>query len=256
MIFDTHAHYDDEAFNIDRDELIKSLKLNKINKVVNVCSSLDSVNRTISLCNKYEDFYGALGIHPSDCGNLNLKNFEYIESLLHTDKIVAVGEIGLDYHYDEPSIEIQKKWFIHQIDIARRNSLPLIIHSRDAAKDTIDIMKAEKCETIGGVIHCYSYSVEMSREYLNMDYYIGVGGVVTFSNAQKLIDVVKYAPIEKIVTETDSPYLAPTPNRGKRNTSLNIPLIIKRIAEIKGLSIEKTEDILYNNALKLYNLGE
>lgn len=256
MIFETHAHYDDDAFDIDRKELLLNLKSNNIEKIVNVSSNYDSINKTISLCKEYDFFYGALGIHPSDCGNLSQNDFDFIESLLCNEKIVAIGEIGLDYHYDEPEKEIQKKWFIHQINMARRNSLPIIIHSRDAAKDTLDIMQSEKCDSIGGVIHCFSYSVEIAKKYLDMNYYIGVGGVVTFSNAQKLIDVVRYTPIDRIVTETDSPYLAPSPNRGKRNTSLNIPFIIRKISEIKGLPIEDTENILYENALKLYNIGE
>ena len=254
MIFETHAHYDDKAFEEDRDELIKGLYTNKVDKVVNVASNLDSIDNTLRLIEEYDFFYGALGIHPSDSGDLTDEDMEYINSHLKDDKVVAVGEIGLDYHYDEPDRDIQKKWFVRQIDMARNMSLPMIIHSRDAAKDTLDIMQAEKCRDIGGVIHCYSYSVEMARDFLDMNFYIGVGGVVTFKNAQKLKDVVEYLPLDRIVTETDSPYLAPTPHRGQRNNSTYIPLVIDEISRIKGIDRLELEEILYNNALSLYRM--
>lgn len=254
MIFDSHAHYDDDAFDADRENLLNSLINNNVKYIVNVSSNYNSIYSTLDLCNSYDFIFGALGIHPSDSGELTEKEFTEIENLLNHKKIVSVGEIGLDYHYDTPSPEIQKKWFSYQINMAKRAKLPLIIHSRDAAKDTYDIMVVENAKETGGVIHCYSYSVEMARDYLNLGYYIGVGGVVTFKNAQKLKDVVKYTPLDRIVIETDCPYLSPTPFRGERNSSNNLPYVIEKIAEIKETSIEEVEKITFENALELYNL--
>lgn len=254
MIFETHAHYDDDSFDKDRDSVILSLKQNNVKYVVNVASNFKSIYSTIDLCQTYDFFYGALGIHPSDCGDLDYSHFETINNLLSSPKIIAIGEIGLDYHYDTPDKEIQKKWFIHQLSMAKESNLPVIIHSRDAAKDTYDIMISENAKDIGGVIHCYAYSVEMARDYLNMGFYIGVGGVVTFKNAQKLKDVVKYTPLDRIVTETDSPYLSPTPYRGERNSSEKISFVIQEIANIKNLSVEEVETTVFNNALNLYRL--
>lgn len=256
MIFDTHAHYDDNAFDEDREELINELLNQGIEKVVNVGASMDSCKRTIELVRKYPFFYGALGIHPSDTGELTEEDIEYIKKECLGEKIVAVGEIGLDYYWDTPERDIQKKWFVRQLDLAKELSLPVIIHSRDAAKDTLDIMKAEHAQDIGGVIHCFSYETEMAREYLNMGYYIGVGGVVTFKNGRKLKEVVEYTPIDRIVTETDCPYLAPVPYRGKRNSSLYIPLIVKEIAAIKNMNEEDVYRITCRNGYELYRMKE
>lgn len=254
MIFDSHAHYDDSAFDTDRDSLLNSMKNNNITNIVNVSSNYQSVFSTINICEKYDFIFGALGIHPSDCGELTENEFKEIELLLKHPKIVSVGEIGLDYHYDTPLPDIQKKWFAYQLNMASHFNLPVIIHSREAAKDTYDIMLAEKAKDIGGVIHCYSYSVEMARNFLNLGFYIGIGGVVTFKNAQKLKDVVEFTPLDRIVIETDCPYLSPTPFRGERNSSLNLPYVIQKISEIKDISSEEVENIVFENTLNLYNL--
>ncbi|WP_026658049.1 TatD family hydrolase [Butyrivibrio sp. AC2005] len=254
MIFETHAHFDDEAFDKDRDSLLSSMQQNGIGTIVNATASRKTVEQSIELTKKYPFIYTTIGVHPSDCDEMDDDELKWLEEMCSYDKAVAVGEIGLDYHYDEPSKEIQKKWFEAQIEMARRVKLPLIIHSRDAAKDTLDIMKALRSEEIGGDIHCFSYSVEIAREYLNMGFYIGVGGVITFKNGKKLREVVEYAPIDQIVIETDSPYLAPEPYRGKRNSSLNLPLVAQRIAELKGLTTEEVIEITEANARKLYNL--
>lgn len=254
MIFETHAHYDDEAFDSDRDELILSMQSNGITTIVNATSSKETIIKSIALSEKYPFIYTTIGVHPSDCAEMDEDELNWLGDQCSYEKAVAVGEIGLDYHYDEPSKDIQKKWFEAQIDLARRVNLPIIIHSRDAAKDTMDIMKAMKAEEIGGDIHCFSYSVEIAREYLNMGFYIGVGGVITFKNGRKLREVVEYAPIEQIVIETDSPYLSPEPYRGKRNSSLNLPYVVEKIAEIKGLSTEKVIEKTWQNAKRLYRL--
>lgn len=254
MIFETHAHYDDKAFEEDRDLLVESLPENGIGTVINVGSSLDSVRRTIELMEKYPFVYGAIGIHPSDTGELTEENFAWLKKQCLHEKAVAVGEIGLDYYWNEPEPEIQKKWFERQLLLAQEIHLPVVIHSREAAKDTLDMMKALHAEKTGGVIHCFSYSKEMAAEFLKMDFSFGIGGVVTFSNAKKLKEAVAYLPIEKILLETDSPYLAPVPNRGKRNSSLNIPYIAEEIAQIKGISSEKVIEITRQNAEKLFGV--
>ena len=256
MIFETHAHYEDKAFDNDREELMKMLVDNGIERVVNVGSSMDTCRKILKMIEEYSFMYAAIGVHPSDTGNLTEDDMAYLLTESRKDKIVAIGEIGLDYYWDEPERDIQKKWFVRQLALAKEARLPIIIHSRDAAADTLDIMKAEHAEDIGGVIHCFSYEKEMAREYLDMGYYIGVGGVVTFKNGRKLKEVVEYTPIDRIVTETDCPYLAPVPHRGERNSSLYIPLIIEEIARIKNMDIEKVYNITRKNGYRLYNMKE
>ena len=253
-IFDTHAHYDDETFDPDREELLASLPGQGIARVVNVGASLESCKKTIELMERYDYIYGAIGIHPSDTAELTDQDLAWLKEQCCHEKCVAVGEIGLDYYWDEPEREIQKKWFVRQLDLARQVKKPIIIHSRDAAKDTADILKAERAGEIGGVIHCYSYTKETAKTYLDMDFYFGIGGVLTFKNAKKLKEAVEYIPLEKIVLETDCPYLAPEPNRGKRNSSLNIPYVVKVLAEIKGLDEEEIRQVTWGNALKLYHM--
>lgn len=255
-IFDTHAHYDDSQFDEDRDELLKSLNKGGVKLVVNVGASMRSSRQTVELTKKYDFVYGAVGVHPESLDGMTDECLNEIEAMTHQEKIVAIGEIGLDYHYDEPDRDIQKEWFIRQINLARKLKLPMIIHSRDAAEDTLKIMKEQHCEEIGGVIHCFSYSSEMASEYLKMGFYIGIGGVVTFKNGKKLKEVADMTPLDRIVIETDCPYLAPTPNRGKRNSSLYLPLVIEELAQIKGIAPNELEDIVYENGLKLYRMNK
>ena len=253
-IFDTHAHYDDMAFDEDRDDLLAGLPENGIARVVNVGASLASCERTIELMNRYDYIYGAIGIHPSETAELNDKAFEWLREQCQLKKCVAVGEIGLDYYWEEPDRELQKEWFRRQLNLARDLAKPVVIHSRDAAKDTVDLMAEEHAEEIGGVIHCYSYTKETAESFLKMGFYFGVGGVLTFKNAKKLKEAVAYIPLERIVLETDCPYLAPEPNRGKRNSSLNIPYVITALAEIKGVGEEAVRQAAWENAHKLYRL--
>lgn len=256
-IFDTHAHYDDEDFDEDRDEIIGSLKCNGVLRVVNIGASIQTSRNAVALTNKYDFFYGAVGVHPSEVSEL-----EYIDGIseLETmtkenERIVAIGEIGLDYHYEDTDKELQKKWFMEQLELARRLRLPVVIHSREAAKDTIDIMRELKAEEIGGVIHCYSYEVEMAKLFEKLGYYFGIGGVLTFKNSRKLKEVVEYLPIDRIVLETDAPYLAPVPFRGKRNNSTYIQYVADEIAAIKGLSVDEVYERTWENAEKLYNIS-
>jgi len=255
MIFDTHAHYDDEQFDIDRDSLLLSMKENGIGTIVNIGANLASSETTLELAHKYDFIYAAVGVHPSDCAELSEDNFDRIRQMSADEKCVAIGEIGLDYYWPEPDHELQKKWFVRQLDLARQVKLPVVIHSRDAAADTVQILKDNNAGDIGGVVHCFSYSMEVALECVKMGFYIGVGGVLTFKNGKKMKEVVSEIPMEKIILETDCPYLAPEPNRGKRNSSLNLPYVVKAMAEIKGISEQEVIDITEQNARSMYRIG-
>ncbi len=254
MIIDTHAHYDSSAFDDDRESVLEGLKDSGIEYVVNVGASISTSRSTLELAEKYPFIYAALGVHPDDTGELNEENIRWFEEKMSHPKVVAVGEIGLDYYWDKAERSIQKKWFARQMDIARNADKPIIVHSREAAADTLDVMRAEKAYELKGVIHCFSYSKETAREYLNWDYYLGIGGVVTFKNARKIKEVVEYMPLSKLLLETDCPYLSPVPFRGKRNTSANIPLVIKEIADIKGIAPSVVEETAYENAKRFYGI--
>ena len=256
MIFETHAHYDDRAFDEDRETLLSSMEENGIQTIVNVSSDKESIGRTLALTKQYPFIYGAVGIHPSDTGELVESDLSYIREACRQEKVVAIGEIGLDYYWDTVEPAVQKKWFEAQMELAREEKLPVIIHSRDAAKDTEDMMKALHAEEIGGVIHCYSYSKEMARTFLNMGFYIGIGGVVTFKNAKKLKEVAEYVPLDRIVLETDCPYLTPIPYRGKRNSSLYLPYVAEEIAKIKGTTPEEIIEATRKNAITLYRMEQ
>ena len=257
MIFDTHAHYDDEAFDEDREALLSGLAAGGIGTVVNVGADMESTKTTIELTKRYPFIYGAAGVHPSSTAELDEEKFAELRVLAQSDKIVAIGEIGLDYywHKEKEAHLLQQKVFRQQMDIAREKKLPFMIHSRDAAEDTLNIVREYmKNGMYGGVIHCFSYSKEIAREYLNMGLYLGIGGVVTFKNSRKLKEVVEYAPLNQILLETDCPYMAPVPNRGKRNSSLYLPEVVKTVAEIKGVSCEEVVAVTESNAVKVLNL--
>ena len=255
MIIDTHAHYDDEAFDTDREALLTSMYDGGIEKIVNVCASVGGFQDTVKLMEKYPFIYGAVGIHPDEVGSLNEERFQQMKELCKLEKVVAVGEIGLDYYWDNESHDLQKEWFVRQLNLARELNLPVLIHSREAAADTMEIMK-QHGQGLKGVIHCFSYSKEMAAEYVKMGFYIGVGGVVTFKNARKLKETVEEIPLTSIVLETDCPYLAPVPYRGKRNNSAYIKYIAEGIAGIKGVSYEEVVEQTEKNARDLYNLTE
>ena len=253
-IFDTQSHYNDEAFDKDRDELLRSLNAKGIGTVVNVGASIQSTKETLQLTRQYHFVYGAAGVHPNETGELNDNLMEWLRDITRENKIVAVGEIGLDYHWEEPEPEIQKYWFVRQLTLAREERLPVIIHSRDAARDTLDIIKAERAEETGGVLHCFSYGVDLAREYLQMGFYLGIGGVVTFHNARKLKEVVKYAPLDQLVLETDCPYLSPEPYRGRRNSSLNLIYVAEQIGQIKNIPADEVILVTSRNAKRLYRI--
>ena len=258
MIFETHAHYDDAKFDTDREMLLAELPQRGISPVINVGSSIATTKTTLSLAQEYPFLYAAVGVHPSDVDDLNEDTYAWLKQQTTLQKTVAVGEIGLDYYWDkEPEIQAkQRYWFVRQLALAQQADLPVIIHSRDAAEDTMQIMEKAYEDGIKGVIHCYSYSPEMAQEYVKMGYFIGVGGVVTFKNAKKLKETVKEIPLESIVLETDCPYLAPEPFRGKRNCSLYISYVAEKIAELKGISAEEVIRQTEENAKQLYQINE
>lgn len=256
MIFDSHAHYDDEAFNEDRDRLLAGMPEAGIGYIVNIGSSLPSLDTTLKLTEQYPFVYGALGIHPDEIGSLNHHQLDEMKKMLQNEKAVAVGEIGLDYYWDKEAHGLQKKWFANQLQMARETDLPIVVHSREAAKDTMDVIRSEHAGSTGGVIHCFSGSKEMAREYLNLGYYIGIGGVVTFKNAKMIKEVVDYTPLDRILVETDCPYLAPAPYRGKRNSSLLIPYILEEIAKIKKVTAQEAEEVTFQNAMGMYRIGK
>ena len=254
MIFDTHAHYDDEAFNEDRDQILSSMKDGGVGCIVNVCASVGGFGGTLELMKAYPFVHGAVGVHPDDAGSMTQATLDEIRRLSHMEKMVAIGEIGLDYywHKEEAEHKQQQEMFRAQMDIAREEKLPFMIHSRDAAEDTLEIVKEYmKKDMFGGIIHCFSYSKEIAAEYLKMGLYLGIGGVLTFKNAKKLKEVAAIAPLSQIVLETDCPYMAPEPNRGRRNSSLNLPYVAEALAQIKGITAEEVIAVTEENAKRL-----
>lgn len=254
MIFDTHAHYDDEAFNEDREKLIDEISRSEIRKIVNVGANLATSQNSVDLSEKYDFFYAAVGVHPDDAAEVTDEGIERLRELAKGKKVVAVGEIGLDYYWNKENSDLQKTAFKRQIELARELSLPIIVHSRDAAADTMDILHETDAGKLGGVIHCFSYSPEIALESVKMGFYIGIGGVVTFKNAKKIKESVEAIPLEKIVLETDCPYLAPDPFRGKRNSSLYLEYVVKEIARLKGIDENTVMEQTFKNALNMYNI--
>ena len=253
MIFDSHAHYDSSKFNEDREEHLNSMQENGVGTIVNACADWDSVTEVVDMVQNYPFMYAAVGLHPDEVGDLNEERFEFLKAQCQKEKVVAVGEIGLAYYWDNESHDIQKKWFVRQLELARELDLPVIIHSREAAEDTLNIMK-EHAQGLRGVIHCFSYSKELAEEYVKMGFHIGIGGVVTFKNGKKLKEVAEVIPLERMLLETDCPYLAPEPYRGKRNSSLYIPYIAQAIADIKGITYEEVVAQTEQNAKELFGI--
>ncbi|MGL5068667.1 MAG: TatD family hydrolase [Sarcina sp.] len=252
-IFDSHAHYNAEQYDEDRDEIIEKIKENRVVGVMNCGTDVASSKDTIALCEKYDIFYGAVGVHPSDAFGVDDAMMKEIEGLAGHPKVKAIGEIGLDYYWEEnPSKEEQKDAFRRHLELAKKLNMPVIIHDRDAHQDTLEIMK--EFPDVIGVVHCFSGSAEMAVECLKLGYYIGVTGVVTFKNAKKIIDVVQVVPMDKLLVETDAPYMSPAPNRGKRNQSDYIEYVIEKIAEIKGISSVEVSEKTIENTKKLFNI--
>ena len=279
-IFDTHAHYDSRQFDEDREALLGAMT-GPVRCVVNAGATFEGAQKSLELAHRYPGVYAACGVHPDEVGELEAEEgaeepgkgeeasetghdgkmrvtkMAQLEQMCHDPKCVAVGEIGLDYHWMVQPKELQQKWFIRQMALSEKVHLPINVHCRDAAADTFNLIKAHHASSKeGGIIHCYSGSVEMAREYVKMGYHLGIGGVVTFKNGRVLKEVVREIPIEWLVTETDCPYLAPEPFRGRRNDSRLIRYIIEAIAQIKGIPTEETARQLFENALRVYRLSE
>ncbi len=259
-IFETHAHYDDARFDPDREELLeKTLPEAGIRYVVNIAADMESVKTTDELSKKYDYIYGALGIHPEAVADLCENDISMIkERVLSNKKIRAIGEAGFDLQEGYPEKDLQEKWFRRQIALSKELDLPIVVHSREAASDTYRVLKDEygSCtDRRNGIVHCFSYAPEEARKYTELGFFIGVGGVVTFKNGKKLKSVVEEIPLEKTVLETDSPYLAPVPFRGERNTSANLTYVAAEIAGIKGISVEEVCRVTLENAKLLYGIG-
>ncbi len=257
MIFETHAHYEGEEFDSDRVELLSALNKKGIGKIVDVGSSMDTSRQVVELIKDYPFMYGAIGVHPDTTPEMTEEDLKELKELSKADKIVAIGEIGIDYHYTKEKDVIEKQiyWFKRQLDLALLLDLPVIVHSRDAAKDTFDILSEYHKKGLRAVLHCYSYSADQAKEYVKMGYYIGLGGAITFKNASKKREVVESIPLSSMLTETDCPYMAPVPVRGTRNHSGNLIYVVDKIAKLKGITKEEVEDITYNNSMKFYNLA-
>lgn len=253
FMIDSHAHMDDSKFNEDRDDIINSLYSNYVAYFINPASDLDSSRRSIELSNKYDFIYSSVGIHPHDAESFREENLIELKEMTKNNKVVAIGEIGLDYYYDNSPREIQRNVFRKQMNLARELKLPVIIHSRDAQGDTFNILKEFKGEVIG-VMHCYSGSFEMAERYMSLGYYISFAGPVTFKNAKNVKEAALKIPLDKLLIETDSPYLSPEPRRGKRNDPSNIIFIAEIIASLKNISVSELVENTRNNTIKLFKL--
>lgn len=250
-IFDTHSHYDDEKFNPDREELLNSLQGQGVSYIVSCGCDIATTEFNKNLSQKYDYIYFAAGFHPENLEGAELSDLDKIKEYAQDEKCVAIGEIGLDYHWMASSKEKQQEFFIKQIELSKALDMPVIVHDREAHGDTLDILRNTKPK---GVLHCFSGSKEMAREIIKLGMYIGLNGVATFKNARKSLEVVKEIPIERLVLETDCPYLAPEPHRGKRNDSSYIPFIAQRIGEVLGMDAQEVLNITSANAKRLYGI--
>lgn len=254
MLFDTHTHFDDEKFDEDRYEMINKAHDSGVDLILNAAADIESSRAGVLLSKEFDFIYSSVGFHPSVAKDVTMDMFSEIETLAKNPKVVAIGEAGLDYYYDDSPRDIQKDIFRKQIELAKRLKLPIIVHDRDAHEDTINILKEANAKECGGVLHCFSGSVEMAKTILTMGLYISVGGVVTFKNAKKLVEVVKYIPMDRLLLETDAPYLTPEPYRGKRNYSGYVGLVAEKVAELKGLSSEEVAERTFENGKRFFNI--
>ncbi len=252
-IFDSHAHYDDESFNEDRDSLLESMSSQGVSGIVNCATDIASCKKCAEMSDKYENIYFAAGIHPHEAQSVEADYIERLEEWAKHGKCVAIGEIGLDYHYDFSPREIQQEVFEAQLLLAQKLRLPVIIHDREAHEDTMNLLKKYSPQ---GIVHCFSGSVEMAREIVKLGMHIGLGGAVTFKNAKKPVEVAKYVPLEMLVLETDCPYMTPVPFRGKRNDSSLISYTADFIAQLKGISTQALIDITTENSKRIFGINE
>lgn len=252
MFFDSHAHLDDDRFSPDREKVINSLKKNGVDFYINVGADMLSSEKSIKLAEEYDFIYASVGVHPHDAASLAEEDMARLKKMLTHKKVVALGEIGLDYFYDNSPRDIQKKWFIRQLQIAKETDMPVIIHCRDAVGECMDIIR--KSEHKKGVMHCFSGSAETAEELASMGWYVSFSGSVTFKSAEKLRRAASAVPLDRLMIETDSPYLSPEPVRGTRNTPQNVRYVAEKIAEIKQISVEEVAKITFENAKKFFNI--
>lgn len=253
MLFDTHAHFDDPQFDSDRDEVIKSLADDGVTRVMNIGANMETSKKAIEIANKYDFIYATVGVHPCDTYDMTDEDIERLRIMAKNNpKVRAIGEIGLDYYFDDTKPDIQKEWFIKQLHLAKELNMPVVIHDRDSKGDAIEILKREGISN--GVMHCFSGSAETARELVKMGFMISFTGVLTFKNARRAVEACRSIPIERLMIETDCPYMAPEPQRGERNYSGYVKYVARKMAEIKGLSYEETARITMENGLRFYGI--
>ena len=250
-LFDSHAHYNDEKFEEDREEILKEIYRSGVTKLVNAGYSLESSKSTIQIANSHDFIYSTVGISPNDIADYKKEDLKEIENLAKSPKVVAIGEIGLDYYWNKENKDLQKEVFISQIEIANKLNLPIDIHTREAVYDTLEILKNNNCNK-KGIFHCCPFNVDLVREGLKLGFYISFAGPTTFKNSKNAPEIIKMVPLDKMLIETDSPYLSPEPFRGKRNDSRNVKYIAQKIAEVKQIPLEEVAKATYNNAEKIF----
>ena len=253
MLVDSHAHVDDERFDADREEVVARASAAGVSLIINVGADMASSARSVALAGKYPGIYAAVGMHPHDAKDMQETDYIQLEQWTKQPKVVAIGEIGLDYHYDLSPRPMQKEVFLRQLDLARKTGKPFIIHEREAHLDMFEIIKSA-ARGLNGVFHCFSGSVETAREYLNMGFYISVAGPVTFSKSGKTKEVAKFVPLDRLLVETDSPYLTPQPFRGRRNEPAYVRLVAEEIANLRNLSLEELAAATTANVRRLFNI--
>lgn len=255
MLFDTHVHLNAEQFSEDLLEVIQRAKDEGVERMVVVGFDRPTIIRAMELIEEYEFIYASIGWHPVDAIDMVDDDLLWIEELAKHPKVVALGEMGLDYYWDKSPKDIQQEVFRKQIRLAKKINLPIVIHNRDATNDIVTILKEENAAEVGGIMHCFSGSVEIARECVEMNFYISLGGPVTFKNAKKPKEVAEFIPLEKLLIETDCPYLAPHPYRGKRNEPSYVKLVAEQIAELKGITFEEVAQTTTENAKKLFGIN-
>ncbi len=254
MLIDSHAHLDDKRFDIDREKIIKNMENDGIEIILHPAADMTSSVKAVNTAQENKNIYAAVGFHPHNAKEMDQDSLEIIKSLAKKEKVIAIGEIGLDYHYDNSPRDIQKKWFVQQIRLAKKLNLPFIVHDREAHGDILKILKEENYDGMRGIIHCYSGSYEMALEFIKLGFLISIAGPVTFKNSKKVKEVVKKLPLKHLLIETDSPYLAPEPKRGRRNEPAYVRYVASQIGEIKGIPFNKVAEATSENFINFFNL--
>lgn len=254
MIIDSHVHLDDRRFDNDRDMIIRNLESNGIELAINIGADLKTSIASVALADKYDNIYATVGVHPHSAKEVDNSTIEILRSFAKRDKVVAIGEIGLDFHYDNSPRDVQRKWFKEQLKLAKEVNLPVVIHTREASQETFDILKEAQDGSLRGVLHCYSGSVEMALEYIKLGFYISIAGPVTFNNARVTKEVAKAVPLDKLLIETDCPYLTPMPYRGKRNEPMFTKYVAQTIAELRGITFDELAEATNRNTKELFGI--